>query len=1396
MLDNIPVVAQKHPLSTRAQHKELSEGPTIAEIVAGFELDPRFGLPVVTLILGDQITEVPVSLWHRVRPKLGSRIEIGYRVHDPVTVGAIASAAISSAAPAIATSVFGLAAGTIGYGLAVAGITIVGGLIVNALIPPVEAPKQGRTNFAITGTSNQALKYAQYPIVLGRHRIFPPMSATGFSENRGKRTLYWRGRYALGWGPVALEDIRIGDDPITSFNNVEIEFLNVDQALTEAAIDFSGVTVVGWRTGTEPMTLYPDDVTEDRMQVRLEGVSEIVRQTRPNSVRGEVEISFPKGLYSRGKNTGDLNHFGKNFGLQYRLVGDSVWLDGVVSQELKAKQTSIVRFLMVADFPAAGTYELRIRRLSGESTASRRSDDSYVTAVRSVGGTGLPSHTNIAEIAVRIRATEQLNGTLDSLNCLVQQLAPVWDGSVWTAPQPVRHPAWIYARALTGPMTRRPVDAARIDAAALKLWADQEPHWTCDYVVDAETTVSEILNIICAAGRARRSLTDLKYSIIRETSGDPVRQVFTPRNSWGFRGQITFPREIHGLRMRVRSEGLGYEFDEFNVYADGYDANSATELETMELPGVTLPDGAPDQGNVWRLGRYHLAVALLRPETFEFYADFEHIVVTRGDRIQLVHDVPQAGIGAARVVAIDQTAGVINSITLDDDIDTAAGNYRVTIRTATGLRETFTGAAPVYKASRVWTRQSGTADGLAIAPGDLVAIEETAQETLEAIVTGIWPDTDDSARITAVPASPDVLLADSGPIPAYVPIVRNSESVFGPPKPVIIATYSGEPAAFVSRSGTMSPRIGVSVHSVRYPGGELKARLRWKNLSDPEFDGFEYSGELDPTETLYTNVLNEGDSYEIWVQFIAPSGKVSGYVLADASLLAESRDFTYPVPTGWTASPRMDSVILDGDPYNFEAFKEFLIYADDGIGGPEVLIGRAKDPYFVYFGDLVRFRVRAADTDDKVSDPTAWMLAAIQGVDIGDFNDDLDLRFRNLEHLEISVRWLDEQNSANGLSQLEQLLEIYNTRNTLKADIAYAWQDIRALVDDDRVAIASMRTELAAQIDANAADIISEQVARAAADGALASDITSLTATVGGHSASITTNASAIAGIDGKLLASITFRTKAGTGGAELELVSASDPSGGSVSTARITADNIILDGSVKAAHLNTATLGVAGIAIFGGSLESTNFNPGVDGWSIDNAGNAEFNSLTVRRDMLASGAVSDRNLIEDTTTAYTIAGTSGPYGTENDPSVEYEAHGVGDFDLMDTVSYVLSPDDNQVPEKLFIDPGVRAGMSYSYTTGAATTICWGVLYLAKVSGSVVGWTAVPLKRSRKVNGADVDVWAMGGETKIFLEKGTDFAAGDTIDFEFYSFRYRSTTDMELGMTCAGVRVDIQEFFR
>ncbi|MBO9398728.1 hypothetical protein J7400_18805 [Shimia sp. R9_2] len=794
MLDSVGRVegfAHTHPLRTDKEFRRpisMHEGVTIAEIVRDCGIEKRFLADVqVVLSRGKNRSIVPMDQWSKVRPKAGAFIEIGPQVG--ALAGAALAALLPSAASFVAGTALGLTAGTLTYAVAYAGVTIVGSLLINALIPPPSLPGQtnDNPNFTITGQSNAESRYGIYPTVLGRHLMYPPKTARGYTEG-GPEDIYYRGRFTFGYGPVALETLKIGTTPITDFEDIEIEFLNVDQAETLKHMPDLAPMVKAWRTGTQHMSLYPDDIAEDGYSVRLLQNTPVVRRTRDRAISATVDITY-QGLTTIGKKGGRHNRT-VEVAFAYRLVGATAWIDAGTEKHT-GRSTSNLRFSKTFDFGSEGEYEIQITRITWDSDETTVRDDAFLTAIRSVQTGELPSHEHISEIALRIKASDQLNGQIDTLNGVVLQMAPVWDGSSWSALQPVRHPAWIFARTLMGPMLSRPQNAAKLQLQDLRDWYLEEPHWTCDMVIDQPTQVGEILSLICGAGRARRTLRDLKFSIIRDGADGPVVQQFSPRNSYGFQGLITFPKEIHGFRVRCISERLGWQQDEIVVYADGYDATNATEFETLDLQGVVLAESDADGGNAWRLGRYHLAQAILRPETFEWNSDLDHLRVNMGDKVRLVHDVPLIGVGAGRIASVNtHSNGDIASFVLDEFMSPTGSSFRARIRTALG-NEVVVTAAPPSSFGGVWTVQDFVS-GDAVAPGDHVVIEEVGQESMEVLVQSIQHQPNGQARLVGVPAAPAVLQADQGTIPTYTPTITKvvPNSNLKPLAPRIIEAYA------------------------------------------------------------------------------------------------------------------------------------------------------------------------------------------------------------------------------------------------------------------------------------------------------------------------------------------------------------------------------------------------------------------------------------------------------------------------------------------------------------------------------------------------------------------------------------------------------------------------------
>lgn len=977
MSNQFDFVSFDRPFSGPKMAVTMAEGHTISDIIRHAEIDPEMYLHLdVKITLGGRTSIVPMSAWHIVRPRRGTHVSIAPVMHG-MALAPLLQVILGAAAPALAGAL-GYVSGTFMFALVTAGISIVGSLLIRALVPP---PSQSTSQnddpvFNLTGASNNARPYDIYPTVLGRHIMFPVKTATGFTETV-EDAVYLRERMTFGYGPVALSDLKIGTTPITEFSDVEIEFLNVDQSLTEAAIPdlltSDNITIVGWRQGTTAMTIYPDDIVEDNYSVVLNADQSVVRQTRTLTKSASVDISF-QGLVQM-TDGGDKNDRTVNIDISFRAVGDTAW----TVHETKVctdNTTTYVRFTSVIDFPAEGQYDVRVERVTADDNDTKIRDTATLTAIRSIQTGSLPSHANISEIAIRIKASEELNGNIQSLNAIVQQLAPVWDGAQWSALQPVRHPAWIYARSLMGPQLRDPVPDTRIDLNALKAWADSEPHWTCDLVLEGATRLADVLDLVCAAGRARRGLSDLNYSVVRDGGAGAIVQVFTPRNSWDFSGKRFLDREIHAFRVRVISERKNWAQDEIMVYNDGHDASTATEIETLSLPGCVLSDDGDNAGNAWRLARYHMAVATLRSEGFEFNSDLDHIVCQMGDKVRVVHDVPKFGVGVGRISHVPD-GDTISEFTLDEALTTDGGTYRLTVRRPDGSLRTLTGNNAVNAST--WVLDDNDVFTGDVAIDDLVIVERTEAQSVDLLILGINHMDELRARISAVPAAPEVLTADTGIIPDYDPSITPL-IIHGPSKPVVLNVRSNFDTAVIETDLSLSPRIGVQLGTVsNIAASDVSVRVRSRKIGSTRWT---YMPLTPWASEVFTGILEVGSQYDVGVAFFDKDGRSQGYVNV-GPILVETTGEAIPAPV-WTGLPGVDTITLSGPETPSLDRVGYHIYASTDADDTLVLVGYTNVPHFVYMPPptpvYTRYKVAAVNYGGSDGDLSAYILVEPTGV--------------------------------------------------------------------------------------------------------------------------------------------------------------------------------------------------------------------------------------------------------------------------------------------------------------------------------------------------------------------------------------------------------------------------------
>lgn len=853
-------------LNPQAVTGSIPHGSTIASIVN------QSGIPAelsqnIRVFIGDKL--VDRGSWNLVRPNPESTIMIGLAPTGGDIFKSIALIAVSAFAPGIAGFIAPNLQG-IGLKLLTAGIGLVGTLLVNALFPP-PTPASRRANaqesptLTISGQNNSSYPYGPVRRVYGTHKIFPAVVGSQYTQTIGNDQFLY-GLYDFGYGPLDVNDIRIGNTPIAQFDEAEYIVRN------DTAFE-----------------IYTNDVNSEAIGAVLKSNGDTqTRNTVLSSNGFEIDFTFAEGLLGFNKDGGKSTR-GVDFRVEYREEGSSAWINATSSSfytsgsnvvagdsdqiELISKQYAITfgplgesyessyygfdlrstnTFSYTGEDPVIG----RLISISGDklsisavdtigktvtlsgnnkhyplSTCQKQSGGSYICPIPSpykttsatsapdgsiritanrqnpviaafgvrglaparyevrltrlgVSGGGnfqnndsatwsiLKSYNDSSPvietkphtyIELRIKASEELSGSVQSLSAVCTSRLNVWDGSAWSV-ESTANPAWIFADIITGSSVNKPLSLDRLDTSSLKDWADycdievnagEGPRITTNFVVDYNTTAKELLNQVTASGKATISLFNGKYGVaIDEEKSIPV-QHFTPRNSWGFSSSRTYIDTPQAVKVRFVDPDNDWQVRERIVYNDGFDINNTTEFDIIDSFGCINPDQA------YRYGRYMIAQGLLRQEKISISVDMENLICTRGDLVRFTHDAMRVGGLPARILSISG-----NEITIDEQFSPSAGAYVYEHRVNGGVT---LGAITSIVSPRVIEVDTS----VNMSEGDMIVLGLSGQVSIDLLVQSISPNQDLTADLLLVEYAPAIFTADTESIPAYDPNLSN-----------------------------------------------------------------------------------------------------------------------------------------------------------------------------------------------------------------------------------------------------------------------------------------------------------------------------------------------------------------------------------------------------------------------------------------------------------------------------------------------------------------------------------------------------------------------------------------------------------------------------------------------
>lgn len=816
------------PFDINKRHtREVPPGLNLKEIV-DHVFPPFYGPLTAYVTINGEL--VPENLWASIRPKEGALVGInvvagkGGGGKNPlatiISVVALVAAPYLAGvyAPALAASI-GVSQ-TVASGLIRIGVGAVGFLASSALSsPPTQSNNPQSRNSSVRASPTQFIEgagnaidpWGVIPINLGTNRMYPKQAAIPYTETQSN-SQFVRQLFCYGYGEIECSERKIGDTLISSFSDVEM-VEKFDGDLSD---------------GT---SLYADDVHQENLSVTLSSADGFtVLTTEDNVDEFEIDITFLQGLFVTSNQDGRLKGQAVELEYGYSVSGAGSWTDAL--WYILDSKTTTIRVNKRVVLPSKARYDIRVRRTTADRTNNNTRDVATWTALRTYTHSNPFTEPSTSGLALRIRASDQLNGNVDKLNEIVSTKMLDYDADTdaWVT-RTSSNPASVFRYVLQSDAFVKKLPDARINLTKLKEW-----HIYCESlglsynrVIDYETSIRDVLYDIAASGFATVHAVEGIYSVIIDNEKPIIKGVVTPRNSWGYKGTIAYPEVPHALRIEFRNKDKGYALDEVIIYSDGYSISNATIYERIEFSSCTNSDLA------YIYGRRYLANMTLQPEVHSFKMDFETLTFNRGDRITLVNDSILVGVGCGRVKSLtyNEAEDEITGFVLDDTLtipstdtfavrirysDASAPGYHL-LSTVVGSTNQFTFAEPLpveYEEKLLGALCSFVEDGKEL---DLIVLEITA-------------DSSDSYSVKAINYAPERFVKDNEPIPPFESNVTNPLSLYRPLAPVLAGDIlSDETVMSENSDGSFITRMIIPLRNENVLGVETVIKFRRVNAT-------------------------------------------------------------------------------------------------------------------------------------------------------------------------------------------------------------------------------------------------------------------------------------------------------------------------------------------------------------------------------------------------------------------------------------------------------------------------------------------------------------------------------------------------------------------------------------
>ncbi len=527
--------------------------------------------------------------------------------------------------------------------------------LINAVIPApkpsmpsmsfgsVGAPPAPSPTYSLSAQGNEARLGQPIPVLYGRHLIYPDLATRPYQEFAGGDQ-YLHQLFCLGQGEYDLEQLRIEDTPIASFEEVAYEVVGPGGSVTLFETD----------------VITAPEVAGQELLSATDGGGWVgpfaANPTATQAGNLGIDVIFPRGLYY-ANDAGGIDTRSVQWEVQARTIDDDGVATGawvMLASETHSAATNTPVRLSFKYAVTPGRYEVQVHRLDNKDTSSRAGHELRWGALRAYLD-GTPDFGDVTLLAVKMRATDNLSQRSSRMiNCIVTRRLPVWDPVTgWSAPAPTHSIAWAFADACRAAYGAKLQDA-RIDLNALnaldQIWTARGDEF--NGIFDSSMTVWEALIRIARCGRAVPVLQGGVVRLFRDAPQTLPIAMFGPRNivKGSFKIQYIMPGEETADAVTVAFfNARTWKPDEVTAALPG---------SVADKPAKVTLFGCTDEAQATREGLYMAADNRYRRKLISWSTELEGMIPTYGDLVAVTHDMPHWGQGG-EVVAWDDLAEVL-----------------------------------------------------------------------------------------------------------------------------------------------------------------------------------------------------------------------------------------------------------------------------------------------------------------------------------------------------------------------------------------------------------------------------------------------------------------------------------------------------------------------------------------------------------------------------------------------------------------------------------------------------------------------------------------------------------------------------------------------------------------